>query len=119
MQTQSNVVLVLEDEPLIAISIEAVVEEAGLTAHTCRTLADALSLGRAANLRGAILDYWIGGIAATELAEILTARRIPFVLTTGGDPPTGEGRLASIPVLRKPYSDTDLLMHIRSFGSGE
>jgi DNA-binding NtrC family response regulator len=118
MPTTSNVVLVLEDEPLIAIGIEAVVGEAGLTTHTCRTLAEALKHGRATDLRGAILDYWIGGAAATELAEVLTARGIPFILTTGADLPLVGEPFSGIPVLRKPYSDSDLLRHIQSFGGG-
>jgi|SRR6185312_841906 DNA-binding response OmpR family regulator len=116
MSKTSNVVLVLEDEPLIAMAIEAVVEQASLVPRTSRGLADALALGSSIDLRGAVLDYWIGSEDTTKLAELLRARATPFILLTGGNPPLAGGPFSGIPVLRKPYSDQELLERIQDFG---
>jgi len=115
MPPRSNVVLIVEDEPLIAMSIEDVVERAGLVPHTCRTMAAALEFARLADLRGAVLDYWIHGHDASELAKILAARSIPFVVATGSDPVLAAPAFAGAPVLRKPYADAALLACLEGF----
>ena len=116
MPIASDIVLIIEDEPLIAMAIEAVVEQAGLVAHTSRELDEALDFSARVELRGAVLDYWIGKTDTRELAELLRARAVPFILLIGSDPLIESGPFSDVPILRKPYSDQNLLEYIQAFG---
>lgn len=103
-------VLVVEDEPLIALALEDVLEDLGCeVVGPAHTLDEAAGLGRAAPLDGAILDVNLGRDKVFPVADILSKRSIPFVFTTGyGDAglrPCDRGR----PVLQKPYKAEHLL----------
>lgn len=97
-----RIVLIVEDEPLIAIDIASAFERAGATALTARTLADAQSLAQGDGLAAAVVDFGLGDGDADELCARLGRRRIPFVLHSGYSHPGEACRLGvSIP---KPSS---------------
>lgn len=103
-------VLVVEDEPLIALALEDILADLGCqVVGPAHTLAEAADLGREAPLDGAILDVNLGRDKVFPVADILAERSVPFVFTTGyGDAglrPCDRGR----PVLQKPYSPERLL----------
>jgi DNA-binding response OmpR family regulator len=76
-------VLVVEDEPLIALDITESLQHAGADVLTARTLKEGLRLAEHPQLSAAILDYALGGNYAAALCERLKARDIPFVLYSG------------------------------------
>lgn len=78
-------VLIVEDEPLIAIDIVQAFESAGALVQLARTLADAKRLVERESLSGAVLDFGLGDGDADELCDRLTERKIPFVLHSGYD----------------------------------
>lgn len=98
-------ILVVEDEPLIAMMLEDFLESLGhsVTA-TCETLQDALAEAEKGDFDLAILDVNLKGESVWPLAERLRDKQIPFVLATGGhvDPPPAE--FADVPVIEKPYT---------------
>jgi DNA-binding response OmpR family regulator len=76
-------ILVLEDEYLIAMSLQDALESAGSV-----VLGPAPSVDKAiktidseAHIDAAILDVNLGGVRAYPVADRLIARKIPFVLT--------------------------------------
>jgi CheY-like chemotaxis protein len=97
-------VLVLEDEPLIAMMMRGWLTELGCEAvGPAHTVPDALALIDDGPLDGAILDVSIGDRDCSPVADALRQRRIPFALATGRAPDALSAAYADVPSLAKPY----------------
>lgn len=84
-------ILVLEDEPLIALDLQLAFHEAGAEAFTAATCRDAMDVLESQQVDGAVLDVNLGnGTTCEEVAAKLTERGLPFVLHTGDLDRTGE-----------------------------
>jgi CheY-like chemotaxis protein len=98
-------ILIVEDEPLIAMMLEDFLESLGHSVRaTCDSVQDALSVTDKGGFDLAILDVNLKGENVWPVAHRLKTQGIPFVLATGGhvDPPPAE--FASVPVIEKPYT---------------
>ena len=98
-------ILVVEDEPLIAMMLEDFLETLGHTVHaSCDSVEDAIEATEKGGFDIAILDVNLNGETAWPVARKLRDKRIPFVIATGGhvDPPPAE--FADVPVIEKPYT---------------
>jgi CheY-like chemotaxis protein len=103
--TASRSVLIVEDEPLIAMMLEDFLDSLGhKVAGTCDTLADALGRVEQGGFDVAIIDVNLNGQQVWPVADRLQAKGIPYVLATGGhiEPPPAVH--AAVPVLAKPYT---------------
>jgi DNA-binding NarL/FixJ family response regulator len=77
-------ILVVEDEFLVAMELEAFLEDAGWkVVGPAGSLAGAIKLAQSADCDGAVLDVNLGGERVDEVASILAERGIPFVFVTG------------------------------------
>jgi DNA-binding response OmpR family regulator len=77
-------VLIVEDEFIIALEIQATLEEAGAAViGPAFTLQQALDLATREKISGAILDLRLGRDTAAPVATALAERHIPFVFYTG------------------------------------
>ena len=76
-------ILVVEDEPLIAMDIVAEFESRGAQVMQTHSLKEALKLIEADGLSAAILDHGLRDGDSTQLCERLDERRIPFVTYSG------------------------------------
>ncbi|KQT33005.1 transcriptional regulator [Sphingomonas sp. Leaf412] len=99
-------VLLVEDEPLIAMMLEDFLDalDQGL-AGTADSVAAAVAIVEAGNVDAAILDVNLrGGEKSFAVADALAAKDIPFVFATGGsgDEITPEHR--DRPRLSKPFT---------------
>lgn len=98
-------ILVVEDEPLIAMMLEDFLETLGHRVHaSCGSVKDAVGVAEKGGFDIAILDVNLGGENAWPVARKLREKQIPFVIATGGhvDPPPVE--FADVPVIEKPYT---------------
>ena len=98
-------ILIVEDEPLIAMMLEDFLESLGHSVQaTCDSVQDALCEADKGGFDLAILDVNLKGENVWPVAERLRGQGIPFVLATGGhvDPPPPQ--FASVPVIEKPYT---------------
>lgn len=97
-------VLIVEDEFLLLIELEAVLHEAGVeSVHTCRTIGEATNMLDSRPVSAAILDVRIGQESVAPVAHQLAERHTPFVFYTGQterDPVIQEW--SDHPVLSKP-----------------
>ena len=103
--TASRSILVVEDEPLIAMMLEDFLETLGHRVHaTCDSVSQAIGETEKGGFDIAILDVNLGGETAWPVAHKLREKRIPFVIATGGhvEPPPVE--FANVPVIEKPYT---------------
>ena len=78
-----RLVLVVEDEPLIALDIENGLTEAGARVVSARTLTDALDKVHDPELSAAVLDHQLSSDDTSEVSAALEGRNIPFVLYSG------------------------------------
>jgi len=102
-------VLLVEDEPMIALLMEDMLDELG-----CEVVANAgqLNAAMAAADAGdfdiAFLDVNLDGVSAYPVASVLQARSIPFAFVTGYGTTGIEAAHANAPVLQKPFQSRDL-----------
>ena len=76
-------VLIVEDEPLIAIDIAQALTSAHATVAIAATLQDGLRLAEQPILSAAVLDLILGQDDAVVLFKRLTARGVPYIVYTG------------------------------------
>lgn len=80
---QGRAILIVEDEPLIAMEIERAFESAGARVLKTSTLREALILVEDAGLSAAVLDHGLSDGDSSSLCERLRVLGIPFVLHSG------------------------------------
>jgi PAS domain S-box-containing protein len=107
----SKRVLVVEDEPLIAMDIEGTLSAHGFSVvGPAGTLEGALKLVEQGGFDAALIDASLDGEpVADELAAALTTRKIPFAFVTGYGLDTLPSMYAQSPVLKKPFFSEQLL----------
>ncbi len=99
-------ILVVEDEPLIAMMLEDFLDILGKSvAGTADSVDAAVSAIDAGGIDAAILDVNLrGGEKSWPIADKLAEAGIPFVLATGGSGDTIEPAHRDRPVLSKPFT---------------
>ncbi len=96
-------VLVVDDEPLIAMMAEDWLSELGHeTVGPAHDLATGLLLARG-DIDAAVIDVTLGRESGYEIAKVLTARGLPFIFATGHSLPTQAREFRAIALLTKPF----------------
>ncbi len=98
-------ILIVEDEPLIAMMLEDFLESMGHNVRsTCDTVSQALEEADKGGFDLAILDVNLKGESVWPVATALRKKGTPFVLASGGhvDPPPAEFQNA--PMIEKPFT---------------
>jgi PAS domain S-box-containing protein len=96
-------VLLVEDEALVAMMIQECLAESGHSViGPISRAADALQAAKDADYDAAILDINLGDGMAYPVADILSARGVPFVFVTGYEADTIDERFRAVPILQKP-----------------
>jgi DNA-binding response OmpR family regulator len=109
-------ILVVEDEFLIAMDIVSALENAGIAvAGPAGTVDEAMAAIEQGPLRGALLDAHLGGESAVRVADALTARGLPFAFVSGYGPESLPAQHRDAPLVRKPFTDHDLVAAISAF----
>lgn len=111
-------VLVVEDEVIIAMSLEDMLLDLGCSVVGPATSPDqAQSLAATEEFDVALLDVNLGGERSEPIAELLTRRAIPYALITGYGAAAAEGRCSAPPILSKPCSPGSLAVLLRQLES--
>lgn len=99
-------VLIVEDEPLIAMMLEDFLDVLDHQhAGTADTVADALARIAAGGIDVAILDVNLrGGETSFPIADALDAKNIPFVFASGGSGDGIDEAHRGRPQLTKPFT---------------
>ncbi|MCO5064782.1 MAG: response regulator [Rhizobiaceae bacterium] len=103
-------IIVLEDEPLIALEVEDLCRENGADFVMTYSVFEEAETALQERFDLAVVDLILRGKSALPLADQLRASSTPIVFTTGGD---ADGQLALLfpdaPLVRKPYTGSDLI----------
>jgi CheY-like chemotaxis protein len=78
-------ILVVEDEPLVALDLRETLERAGAYVFAATHLFHALQLAGHPDLSAAVLDYRLGDSDCTAVCSGLERRGIPFIFYSGYD----------------------------------
>lgn len=106
--------LVVEDEGSVAWLIEDMLEELG-----CEVAASVATLGKALEFAGAeafdfaVLDVNLNGELVFPVAEILKARQLPFVFSTGYGRVALPETFKDCEVVNKPFTMEELERKLR------
>ena len=102
-------VLVIEDEMLISMFIEDTLADIGCeTVGIIISLAEAMEKVSQYQCDVIMLDVNLGGEQTFELAELLCERKQPLIFCTGYGVAGVPIHLQHVPVLQKPFQESDL-----------
>jgi PAS domain S-box-containing protein len=106
-------VLVIEDEPLVAMDIASRLAEAGCDViGPAGTLEKARSLIETAEFDAALVDANLAGDPVDELAAALTRRKVPFAFVTGYGRDALPQGFREAAMIGKPFTEKALLATI-------
>ncbi|MET0269844.1 MAG: response regulator [Sphingomonas sp.] len=117
--TEPLAVLIVEDEPLIAMMLEDFVDMLGHTvAGSVDSVPDAIAAVDSGGFDLAILDVHLRGEACWPVADALADRGLPFLVSTGGHTEPPPARHAAAPSLPKPYTMDGVEKALKNAASG-
>jgi DNA-binding NtrC family response regulator len=114
-------VLIIEDEPLIALDLEQALSSAGAAVTIANSAATALEAVEAPSLTAAIVDLRLHGHSVRDVVERLAARSLPFVFYSGQMETPTAASWPSVPFLLKPLPAgqvVDMLVRVVAVNAG-
>src|SRR5262245_6761501 len=115
---QGALILVIEDEPLIALDLSASLRDAGARVVQAANVEGALAAIEAHACSAAVLDFWLGEETGRAVARRLKEKHIPFLYYSGralDDLTTGSGA----PVISKPAGSREIVGMLRLLIDGK
>ena len=97
-----RVVLVVEDEPLVALEVTAALRAAGARVLTAGFLEIGLFTTENPELSAAVIDLQLSDGNGTAICRRLHHLGVPFVVYTGFPPMLIRGEWPNVPVISKP-----------------
>ncbi len=105
-------ILVVEDEPLVALDIADAFRGAGAQLIIARTLRHAIEEATTADLTAAVIDHAMhDGVTTSDVCAALKERHIPFIVYSGFT--KLEGACADGELVHKPATPTMLLASLQ------
>ena len=103
-------VLIVEDEMLIALMLQDMMANVGFVVDGVATsLATGIDLARTADVHLAILDINLNGEESYPIADILSARGVRLIFSTGYGAESLKPEYKFVPKLVKPYAQANLV----------
>lgn len=111
---QNRRVLLVDDESMVLMLVEDMLIELGAAVvETAMALDEAARMAATAPLDVAVLDVNLSGQTSYPVAELLKARRIPFLFATGYGSAGHEKAWRETPTVAKPFAVQDLARALR------
>jgi DNA-binding response OmpR family regulator len=104
-----DIVLIVEDEPLIAMDMETILQGEGISVECCVSREGALRLLVSMTPTAAILDFHLKDGEATDVASELRERGVPVIFCSGLDREDIPLVLREATWLFKPFDDRQLV----------
>ena len=102
-------VLLVEDEPIVAWLLKDMLVDLGCSVvGPAADVNQALAMIDAESIDVAVLDVNLRGQMSYPIADVLVARGVPFVFSTGYDKGRLLDRYRTFPALQKPFHRSDL-----------
>jgi DNA-binding NarL/FixJ family response regulator len=112
-------VMILEDEPLIAMSMQMMVEDQGwAVVGPFATIPEAAGAVERSQVDVALLDCNINGKPSWSVADMLAAKEIPFAFTSGQSARDIDQRFAGRPTFVKPIDEAQVRRFLKKIAAG-
>lgn len=108
MKLDRQLVLVVEDEPIIGLALEDMLGDAGARVLIAERVDEALAIAEREPISAAILDVNVHGVLSYGLAERLGRAGMPYIFATGYGDQSHPSEFASVPTVTKPYNLLDI-----------
>lgn len=105
-------VLIVEDEPLIALELHNALHQAGASILAAANIKDALELIGNARICAAIVDVNLHGHDCSSICAALTQRSIPFMFYTGYASANALSSWPQAPAINKPAESSTMVKTI-------
>jgi CheY-like chemotaxis protein len=103
-RTSGGSVFLVEDEVMIRMMVTDMLEELGYSvAAEAGEISEALKLAQSAEFDLAILDVNVNGKVISPVADLLAARKRPFIFATGYGSSGLPAEYRDRPALQKPF----------------
>ena len=103
-------ILIVEDEPMIALNLEDLLVEAGYEVTCVAGKRKGACANRRRRLRCGHRRCQLAGVSASPAALALAARGLPFIVLSGYSPDQLQGAFPAALFMKKPYR-ADKLIH--------
>jgi CheY-like chemotaxis protein len=102
-------ILLVEDEPIVAWLLNDILVDLGLAVvGPASSVNQALAMIDAESIDLAVLDVNLKGQMSYPIADVLVARGVPFVFSTGYDIGRLQAGYRTFPALQKPFHRAEL-----------
>lgn len=102
-------VFLVEDESLITmLLVDMLADIGGTVVGVASRLDEAIEKASSLTFDVAILDVNLNGCRTYPVAEAISRRGIPFIFGTGYEPDGLSEDFRSVPIMRKPFQQSDL-----------
>lgn len=109
-----RLILVVEDEPLIALDVEKALRAAGAKVVAAGYLESALFTTEHPALSAAVVDLRLGDANSTSVCRRLRHLQVPFVVYTAYPAILVAGEWPDVPVINKPARPEDIVTTLAS-----
>lgn len=106
--SMTKTVLIVEDEPLIAMLVESMVSELGMTPRTSNSIADAFRIADEERPDAALVDLNLWGRSGADVVRDLLVRGIPTAIMSGSSREDVPAQFGAVPMLEKPFQQDAL-----------
>jgi DNA-binding response OmpR family regulator len=107
-----RLILVVEDEPLVALEVDQAMRAAGAKVVSAGHLESGLWTSEHADLSAAVIDLHLGDGSGVTVCRRLRQLGVPFIVYTGYPRMLIEQELPGVPVLPKPARPDQLVAGI-------
>jgi CheY-like chemotaxis protein len=112
--SQTPRILIVEDEPLVALDVRNTLAEAGFNiAGAVSTVEQALSFVQAGAVDAAVLDANLNGTSAVPIATALSTLGLPYLVLSGYAIDQQPAELRAAPQVAKPFDPVRLIEVLR------
>ncbi len=113
-------ILIVEDEPMIALTLQDLLVEAGFEVPcVAGKLETALALIEGAGCDAAIVDANLAGVSTSPAALALAARGLPFIVLSGYSAEQLQGAFPAALFMRKPCRPDKLIHTLKTIVSNK
>ena len=115
---QGHRVLIIEDEPLIALDLqEALIQVGAEVIGVAATAEEALAAVASPSLTAAIVDLRLNGQSVREAVQALTDRNLPFIFYSGLEATPTARSWPKVPLLLKPLPPEEVANNLARVAS--
>lgn len=110
-------ILIIEDEPMIALDLQVLLEDAGFAVvGVAGRLDKAMALIETTIFDAAIVDANLCGVSSSPAAVALAARRLPFIVLSGYAMKQQEAMFPKALFIQKPCRPEQLISALNAIG---